>query len=416
MRAWLCAVAWLLLALGARATVLAPADAEAAAQQILVMLPMPPPHYRAGSDYAGSYGDVLGHRARQRLAQELAREHGLQPSSDWPMPSLGVECFVMSLREADILGRERTLRALALDARVAWVQPMNVYRAQARGQPHDDPLYPFQPVTAAWHLSELHQVSTGAGVRVAVLDSAVEVAHPDLAGQLELSENFVAAQPLVVERHGTEVAGIIAARADNRLGIAGVAPGARLLALRACWQDGKAATLCTSLSLALALDFALAKSAQVLNLSLAGPPDPLLAKLLERALARGITVVAAVDRSLPGGGFPAAHPGVFAVAAEGQGWPAAGAGVWIAPGHDVPTTGPPSRWYLVTGSSYAAAHVSGLMALLRQLLPVGAPALTGGDLARLPSGAIDACATLARRSHFRVCDAAMPAATAAAMR
>jgi subtilisin family serine protease len=73
---------------------------------------------------------------------------------------------------------------------------------------------------------------------VAVVDSGVDAEHPDLAGQLALRRNFVDAVPDAAEAHGTAVAGIIAARADNGIGIAGVAPGAR------CWPcapAGKAA-------------------------------------------------------------------------------------------------------------------------------------------------------------------------------
>ena len=77
-------------------------------------------------------------------------------------------------------------------------------------------------------------------------------------GQVALKENFVDGRRELPEEHGTAVAGIIAARADNGVGIVGVAPNARLLALRACWQESSQATVCTSLSLAMALHFAIA--------------------------------------------------------------------------------------------------------------------------------------------------------------
>ncbi|MEI4902441.1 S8 family serine peptidase, partial [Klebsiella pneumoniae] len=91
------------------------------------------------------------------------------------------------------------------------------------------PLFPFQPAAHAWRLSDLHEISTGRSVRVAVVDSMVDLAHPGLAGQVVVSENFVSGRPGVAEQHGTGVAGIIAARADNGVGIAGVAPQARLM-------------------------------------------------------------------------------------------------------------------------------------------------------------------------------------------
>ena len=118
----------------------------------------------------------------------------------------------------------------------------------------------------------------------------------------------------------------------------------------------------------------------------------MLGKLIDVALTRGITVVGAFDRDLPAGGFPASHAGVVAVIDESLGAPPRG--VFAAPGRDVPTTQPGGRWFFVNGSSYAAAHVSGLFALLRQTAPLarGAPAL----VADAPGGRIDACATLLR--------------------
>src|SRR6185369_156320 len=170
-----------------------------------------------------------------------------------------------------------------------------------------------------------------------VVDSGVERAHPDLAGQVVAAENFVEGRPYASERHGTGVAGVIGARADNGLGIAGVAPRATLMALRACWQESQSETLCTSLSLAKALNFAITHDASIVNFSLSGPKDRLLEMLIDTALSRGITVVAAADPASPDGGFPASHAGVWAVAAEGGG---ARTRALLAPGRDVPTTVP----------------------------------------------------------------------------
>ena len=398
-------VVWL-LAGAAVADESSPVEASSPDQQILVLLQMPPDHFRPGNNYAGGYGGGVAHSGRRRVAAQLAQEHGLALANDWPVAVLGVDCYVMNVPSERAGNRDALIVALGQDPRVAWAQAMNVYRAQG----HNDPLYSVQPAATEWHLAELHELATGRQVRIAVVDSSIESAHPDLQGQVELSENFVAERPLVAERHGTEVAGIIAARADNQLGIVGVAPKAHLLALRACWQDPANTTLCTSLSLARALDFAIAHKAQVINLSLGGPPDRLLGGLLDAAQKRGIMVVAAVDPALPGGGFPASYPGVIAVADEGSG--SAAAGVFLAPGRDVPTTGPPSRWYLVSGSSYAAAHVSGLLALLLEVNGGGVSPPTGAAIARLSTGAIDACSTLMRGHDPCACSCTVTPAAA----
>ena len=389
---------------GAFAATAAPvlaAEAQPAPPQVLVLLNLPPRHFRPDGNYAGSYADAAGRVARRRVAAELAREHGLTLTSDWPMPLLGVDCFVMTVPADQSPGQ--IAQELSRDARVSWAQAMNLYRAQS----HNDPLFTLQPAALEWQLAALHESVTGRQVRVAVIDSGVERTHPDLASQLELSEDFIGGRANPAEAHGTAVAGIIAAAADNGIGIVGVAPQARLLALRACAEQPNGATLCNSLSLAQALHSAIGREAQVINLSLSGPPDRLLGRLLDTALGRGIAVVAAVDRGAADGGFPATHHGVIAVADAGR-EPVA-AGVVIAPGRDIPSTATGARWAVVSGASYAAAHVSGLIALLREAHERrGAArgsrgASAGRDLVLLPDGRVDACATLSRAAGACSC-------------
>lgn len=369
-------------------------QAAPAPREILVMLHLPAPHFRPDGYHGAHYRDDAARTARRRTAEALAREHGLALVEDWAMPVLNVDCYRMQLAP----GKEgaAVLDALARDARVKWAQPVQSYSAQAGG----DPLYPVQPAAQPWQLAEVRKIATGRKVLVAVVDSGIETGHPDLAGQVALSENFVDGQRYVAETHGTAVAGVIAAHAGNGVGIEGVAPGARLMALRACWQEAGGATRCNSFTLGKALNYALLHGAQVINMSLSGPDDRLLQQLIDVARARGVRVVGAYDAALAGGGFPASHPGVFAVASEGA-MPQAGAQagqVLAAPGRDVPTTMTGARWGMVSGSSYAAAHVSGMMAVLSELKPRLPLADLRGSLA--PGGAsaasIDFCATVTR--------------------
>jgi subtilisin family serine protease len=420
------AAAWLALPVQAGSAPLhqaaaATAEETPASRQMLVMLHMPPPHFRAGADYGGGYGtgpgSDPGRPARRRVAQDLAHEHGLRIVDDWPMPVIGVDCFVM---EGPAGTQAAQLSALARDPRVAWAQPVNLFHGMGQGAGVADPLYPLQPDGKAWHLAELHRVSTGRGVRVALIDSGVDSRHPDLADQVELGENFVDEQDPPPEAHGTAVAGVIAARAGNGIGIAGVAPGARLMALRACWETagpgGGEGARCSSFTLAKALNFAILHDARIINLSLGGPADRLLQTLVESAADRGATVVGAADPSRPDG-FPAAAPGVLAVATAAGG---AREGTLRAPGADVPSCLPGARWGFVSGTSYAAAHVSGLAALLVQLRPHAGPgelrhylmtttssatlehtANRGAD--RASGVTIDACASIARAAGTCVC-------------
>ncbi len=363
--------------------------AEASAsREILVMLRIPAPHDRSNARYGGAYGDAAAETARRRIARQLARANGLEVVENWPMPLIGVDCFVMRVPEGRSL--ETALAAVSRHRMVAWSQPLHSYKTLSSARP--DPLFPVQPAAVSWQLAHLHEVATGRGITVAVIDSKVDVRHPDLTGQFVADRDFLTAGPDAAEPHGTAIAGIIGAKPGNGIGIVGIAPGARLMALRACLErrrseDGNAVA-CNSLTLAKALHFALERGADVINMSLSGPSDPLLASLIEVGLRKDIDFVAAFDPARPDGGFPASLPGVYSVAEESL--PSVPAGVYRAPGRDVPTTQPGGRWYLVNGSSFAAAHVSGLLALLKEERGSSA-----SRLARSGRGVVDACATLA---------------------
>lgn len=398
-------------------------------RQMLVMLRLPIAHFRSDGSYRQGWDVQLGRRARRRVAEALASDLRLRVGSDWSMTSLGLACFVMELPPgADALALQRALESRP---EVESVEPMHEYHAleaapAARGSQalgtHDDPLYALQPTARRWHLAELHAVSTGRGVTVAVIDSGVDSGHIELHGQVAANRDLVAAGDVPAEDHGTAVAGIIAAIPDNHLGIAGVAPAARLLALRACQQTdeaGATATRCSSFALAKALQTALDEGADVINLSLAGPDDRLLARLIEVALARGVCVVAAADPHAVGGSFPASHAGVVAVRAEGQEVPRQ---ALSAPGQDIPTTLPGERWGFVSGSSFAAAEVSGLVALLRELERAGprvdawwsATAAAPRSARRVAGTSLDPCSLAAALVRNCVCacadhaDAALP--------
>jgi subtilisin family serine protease len=402
-------------------------DAPVVAQeqvQVLLMLRAPPEHYRPDSAYVNAY-QAPGRTARKALARRLAQSHGLRMHENWAMPVLGVDCFVLDA--ADAAAAARAVAALARDPRVESVQPMQRFHVLAASQaPADagrDPLYAAQPAATLWHLAELHRHATGVGIRIAVVDTGVAMDHPDLQGQVALQRNFVDARERVAERHGTEVAGVIAARAGNGVGIAGIAPQARLLALRACWQRSAARSECNSFTLAKALQFAIEHRAQVLNLSLGGAPDTLLGRLLDVALRRDIVVVAAIDPELPGGGFPASHPGVWgATDARRANTPATA--MWV-PGTGIPAPTPEGGWAMVAGSSFAAAQLSGLVALVRQRAPDldtrqmrawMRPSGSQRDQPAQPEGvpglrAVDACAVMSRADGACVCNCTIASAT-----
>jgi subtilisin family serine protease len=157
---------------------------------------------------------------------------------------------------------------------------------------------------AQWNLDmvradEAHRIATGAGALVAVLDSGVDAAHPDLAGSVVNGLDFIDhdATPNDQHGHGTNVAGIIAAHAGNGIGIAGAAPGAKVLAIRVLDARNSG----TTNQEADGIDAAVAAGAQVINLSLSAGPnvvttilpgDPLV-ESIQRAARAGVVIVAA---------------------------------------------------------------------------------------------------------------------------
>lgn len=171
--------------------------------------------------------------------------------------------------------------------------------APATASAAGDPLRGEQWNLDAVNADAAHRVSTGAGVLVAVVDSGVQSSHPDLAGSIVESRDFIQgdATPNDENGHGTNVAGIIVGRANNGIGITGAAPSAKVLAVRVL----DAANRGNTLQEAAGIDAAVAAGAQVINLSLsAGPnvvtqllPDDELIQAIERAARAGVVVVAA---------------------------------------------------------------------------------------------------------------------------
>ncbi len=201
--------------------------------------------------------------------------------------------------------RNTLLARLSKDRRVKLTQPLQTFATRTEG--YNDPYVGLQRGFQQMDVADAHPWSRGDGVKVAIIDTGVDIQHPDLRGSIASAVNFVDADDAQFQRdrHGTEMAGVIAAVANNREGIVGVAPNARLLIFKACWQarsDADAAR-CNSFTLARALTAAFAAHAQIVNLSLAGPDDPLLGDLIREGQHRGVLFVGAaalIRRRQPG--------------------------------------------------------------------------------------------------------------------
>jgi subtilisin len=307
----------------------------------------------------------------ERIANELAERHHLQMLVQWPVTELGVSCVVYDVPAQ--LPLQQVMADLQHDSDVSSVQQMHSFQVlggqQLSAKPYSDPYLHLQSGFKSLGIADLHRATTGLGVRIALIDTGVDVEHPDLKGQIKFSEN-VAPEPSdhnLADIHGTAVAGVLSARANNGIGIAGIAPQAEVLAFRACWPDKPAslAAHCNSFTLALALNQAIRMNSRIINLSLSGPEDALLKQLLEKALAKDIIVIAAVPGKNQTDGFPANIPGVIAVSDGHE----THEQEIVAPGQDILTTVPNQAYDFMTGSSFATPHIAGLAALLLQLHP-----------------------------------------------
>ena len=317
-----------------------------------------------GYDGIGPY--IAGSSARG-LGRALASDYGLTEVASWPIAVLGVHCLVYGIPpDAD---REALRAALLRDRRVESVQPLQNFATES--DPYNDPYAGLQQNVRQMAIPQAQSVTRGAGVRVAIIDTGADVGHPDLKPNGVRSRNFVDDNALQFrsDPHGTAVAGVIGAVPNNGVGIVGIAPDAELLVYKACWRSRTmdAASACNTFTLAQALAAAIEAHADIINLSLGGPGDPLLARLLRKSIEAGAIVVGAMPRDGVRRGFPAEIDGVIVVDVAELG--RAAPGVVLAPGRDVLSLAPDGHYDFYSGSSLAAAEVSGVIALLRHERP-----------------------------------------------
>jgi serine protease len=319
------------------------------------------------------------------------------------------------------------VKTLRRDPAVSAASPN--FRLAPQAIPNDE-LYSLQ-----WHYPQLRlpaawDTTTGdPAVTIAVVDTGVLSGHPDLAGQLVDGYDFIRdpqvagdgdgidpdpeetadpTEPEAIAFHGTHVAGTIAARGNNGIGVVGVAYGARVMPLRALGATGG-----TSYDVNQAVRYAAglendsgrlpARRADIINLSLGGTGYSSVSEELYRTVREaGIVLVASAgNEASDAASYPAAYPGVIAVSAvDAQrafaGYSNRGATIDVAaPGGDssadltgdgfpdgVLSTGASGDDFAYTflqGTSMAAPHVSGVLALMKSINPELSPA----DLDRL---------------------------------
>jgi subtilisin family serine protease len=247
------------------------------------------------------------------------------------------------------------------DAAVQSAQPNYLYSLQQAGVN----VGPVQYEIAKLRLREAHALAKGHGIVVAVVDSGVDAGHPDLAGSIAGAFDAITvklAGPL--NKHGTSIAGLIAAHGT----LLGSAPAARILAVKVFGPTGNGNTF----DVLKGLDYAAANGARIINMSFTGPSDPITLRSLQASYKRGIILIAAAGNAGPKSPllYPSAYPEVIAVSGsdvnnKSSVFSNRGTHISVAaPGTDILVAIPDGGFEVGSGTSFSAAEVTGIVAMM----------------------------------------------------
>jgi Subtilase family len=296
----------------------------------------------------------------------IAQRNGLTPVDNRVLAASGLS--LQRWRVAEGRPIADVIRGLQGEADIQTAQPNFRFKlAQAAGfsEAAVDG-FSAQYAPAKLHLPQAHRLTTGQGVLVAVIDTGIDRLHPEIAGAVAGTFDAIGARE-PPDAHGTAIAGAIIAHGR----LVGAAPAARILAIRAFTTAGADAEA-TTMTVVRSIEYAMAQGARVINMSFAGARDPVIGRSLAAARRKGIVLVAAAGNAGPDSPplYPAADPNVIAVSAtdvDDRLLDVANRGRQIAltaPGVDVLLPAPGARYQIATGTSFAAAHVAGIAALI----------------------------------------------------
>jgi hypothetical protein len=316
----------------------------------------------------------------------VAQRYGLTQLETQNFPLIGTSLY--SWRIGGGRSVPTVVRALGSENIVASVQPNYLFTLQddaakpsavkpsavkpSAATPSAGPQYVLEKLQVA----QAQQIATGKNVLVAVIDSSIDMTLPELDGAIAKSFDAVAGDGHPHD-HGTSIAGAIAAHGK----LIGIAPGARILAVHA-FDDSAGLARGTSFAIDKGLQWAADNGAGIVNMSFAGPADPLMRRLLAAAYGKGMVLIAAAGNGGPKSDppDPGADAHVIAVTATDSNdglFAMANRGRYIAvaaPGVDILALAPDGKVQFANGTSIAAAHVSGIAALLLERQPALKPA------------------------------------------
>src|SRR5581483_3777939 len=301
-------------------------------------------------------------------AEALARRHGLRRLSSQAFPLIGATIGLFQI--TDGRSYETASRDFAAASGVVSVQRDFRYLLQEqKAVPAEGD--PAQYALAKLRLPEAHTLAHGVNVLVAVIDSGIDARHPELTGTVTDSFDALGTGE-TAHVHGTGIAGAIAAHAR----LMGAAPAAHLIAIRAFGQ-GPVGAESSSFVILKSLDHAVSQHAQIINMSFAGPKDSLIERAVNAVAAKGIVMIAASGnagaKSPPL--YPAANPHVIAVSAtdaKDKLLEASNRGSYVAlvaPGAEIFLPAPDQKYQISSGTSFSAAYVSGVAALMLERNP-----------------------------------------------
>jgi Subtilase family len=302
----------------------------------------------------------------QETINALLRRHRLTQLETLNLQSSGTS--IRRLRINDRRGVPAVVRALAAEGFM--VQPNLIATLQEAVSALSQTALE-QYALARMRMPEAHTLATGQRVLIAVIDSGADVQHPELAGMILDTFDAIGSGDRV-HAHGTSIVGAIAARSRLR----GTAPGAHILVARA-FGTQRSSMDGTSTDIIKALEWSMNRGARVINMSFAGSRDTAIERRLATARERGIILVAAAGNAGPTSAplYPAANPAVIAVTAtdiDDRIYRSANRGDHVAiaaPGVDLWLPTVDGGYRRTSGTSFSAAEITGVIALMLERNP-----------------------------------------------
>ena len=303
--------------------------------------------------------------------KDMGRRGGMELVEYQNFPLIGATIGLF--RITDGRSRDAARRDFAAIAGVRNVQWNFRYLLQDSKPPTEGD--PAQYALSKLKLPQAHMLAHGMNVTIAVIDSGIDASHPELANSIADTFDALGSKE-GAHVHGTGIAGAIAAHGR----LMGSAPEARILAIRAFGSTPNGAES-SSYIIIKSLNYAVLHGAQIINMSFAGPKDMLIERGIAATAARDVLLVAAAGNAGPKSPplFPAANPNVIAVSgtdAQDRLFTASNRGVHIAlaaPGTDIFLPAPDQKYQMTSGTSFSAAYVSGIAALLLERNPTLKP-------------------------------------------